>query len=86
VYKICMKCRIQNFILVLMDLKEGLHLSCGISKTVMTSLKYLHKKQRLLLLYYVNNQQDAALAVLLISHCKITLQVSDAFCAHHQEY
>jgi hypothetical protein len=29
---------------------------------------------------------DATLAVLFISNCKITLNVSDAFCAHHQEY
>ena len=31
-------------------------------------------------LYYIKNQQDATLAVLFISHCKITLLVSDAFC------
>jgi hypothetical protein len=37
-------------------------------------------------LYYIKNQQDATLAVLFISNCKITLPVSDAFCAHHQEY
>jgi len=37
-------------------------------------------------LYYIKNQQDAALAVLFISHCKITVHVSDAFCVHHQEY
>ena len=37
-------------------------------------------------LYYKRNQQDATLAVLFISNCKITLHVSDAFCAHHQEY
>ena len=36
--------------------------------------------------YYVKNQLDATLAVLFISHCKITLHVSDAFCVHHQEY
>ena len=35
---------------------------------------------------YIKNQQDATLAVLFISHCKITLHVSDAFCVHHQEY
>jgi hypothetical protein len=29
---------------------------------------------------------DAILAVLFISNYKITLHVSDAFCAHHQEY
>ena len=39
-----------------------------------------------LVLYYIKNQQDATLAVLFISHCKITLHVSDAFCVHHQEY
>jgi len=27
-------------------------------------------------LYYIKNQQDATLAVLFISHCKITLHVS----------
>ena len=37
-------------------------------------------------LYYIKNQQDSILAVLFISHCKITLHVSDAFCVHHQEY
>ena len=37
-------------------------------------------------LYYMKNQQDATLAELFISHCKITLHVSDAFCLHHQEY
>ena len=37
-------------------------------------------------LYYIKNQQDATLAVSFISHCKITLHVSDAFCVHHQEY
>ena len=37
-------------------------------------------------LYYMRNQQDATLAVSFISHCKITLHVSDAFCVHHQEY
>jgi hypothetical protein len=37
-------------------------------------------------LYYIKDQQDATLAVLFISHCKITLHVSDAFCVHHQEY
>ena len=37
-------------------------------------------------LYYIKNQQDASLAVLFISHCKIALHVSDAFCVHHQEY
>ena len=35
--------------------------------------------------YHIKNQQDAALAVLFISNCKITLHVSDAFCVHHQE-
>ena len=35
-------------------------------------------------LYYIKNQQDATLAVSFISHCKITLHVSDAFCVHHQ--
>jgi len=38
------------------------------------------------LLYYIRNQQDATLAVSFISHCKLTLHVSDAFCVHHQEY
>ena len=38
------------------------------------------------LLYCIKNQQDATVAVLFISHCKITLHVSDTFCVHHQEY
>jgi len=37
-------------------------------------------------LYYIKNQHDVTLAVLFISNCKITLHVSGAFCAHHQEY
>jgi len=37
-------------------------------------------------LYYIKHQRDATSAVLFISHCKITLHVSDDFCAHHQEY
>jgi len=37
-------------------------------------------------LYCTRNQQDATLAVSFISHCKITLHVSDAFCVYHQEY
>ena len=37
-------------------------------------------------IYYVKNQQDATVAVLFISNCKITLYVSDALCARHQEY
>ena len=37
-------------------------------------------------LYYIKDQQDATLAVLFISHCKITLHVSDASCVHHKEY
>ena len=37
-------------------------------------------------LYYIKNQLEATLEVLFISHCKITLHVSDAFCVHHQEY
>ena len=39
----------------------------------------------ILSLYYIKNQQDATLELLFISHCKITLHVSDAFCVHHQE-
>jgi prolipoprotein diacylglyceryltransferase len=37
-------------------------------------------------LYYIRNQQESTLTVSFISHCKITLHVSDAFCVHHQEY
>jgi hypothetical protein len=37
-------------------------------------------------LHYIKNQQGATLAVLFISHCMVTLHVSDAFCVHHQEY
>jgi len=38
------------------------------------------------IIYYIRNQLDATVAVLFISHCKIILRVSDAFCVHHQEY
>ena len=34
-------------------------------------------------LYYIKNQQDATLAVLFISHCNVTLHVSDAFCVRN---
>jgi len=54
-----------------------------VSKT--TDLEY-STKQVNKMLYYIRNQQDATLAVLFISHCKITLHVTDAFCFHHQEY
>jgi len=46
----------------------------------------LENLQYLSSLYYIKNQQDATLAVSFISHCKITLHVSDAVCVHHQEY
>jgi len=35
----------------------------------------LLRAERNLSLYYIKNQQDATLAVLFISHCKITLHV-----------
>ena len=54
--------------------------SCSEATTRADSHKYY------IILYYVKNQQDATLAVLFISNCKITLDVSDAFCVHHQEY
>jgi len=41
---------------------------------------------RIISLYYIKNQQDATLSVLIITHCKFTLHVSDAFCVHHQEH
>ena len=37
-------------------------------------------------IYYIRNQQDATLAVSFISHCKITVHVSDTFCVHNREY
>jgi hypothetical protein len=37
-------------------------------------------------LYYIRNQQDETLAVSFISHCKITVHVSDVHRVHHQEY
>ena len=37
-------------------------------------------------LYYIKNQEDAALAVLFISHCKITLHISDAFCSGNRPW
>ena len=62
-----------------------------------TSKKYVqtHKKVYryfmfvfpcIITLYYIKNKQDTTLAVLFISHCKITQHVSDTFCVHHQEY
>jgi len=50
-----------------------------------TTLKAIYT-QSLVTLYNIKNQQDATLTVLFISHCKIALHVSDAFCVHHQEY
>ena len=49
-------------------------------------LNFMFQFPCIITLYYIKNQQDATLVVLLISHCKITLHVSDAFCVHHQEY
>jgi len=50
------------------------------------SLNFMFEFPCIVSLYYVRNQQDATLAVSFISHCKITLHVSDTFCVHHQEY
>ena len=47
---------------------------------------FMFEFPRIISQYYIKNQRDATLAVLFISHCKITLHVSDAFCVHHQEY
>ena len=76
------------------------HKSCLCMETYVTSLISFVKmwyKQRypsnfmfefacIISLYYIKNQQDATWAVLFISNCKITLNVSYAFCVHHQEY
>ena len=45
-----------------------------------TPLSFMFEFSCVISLYYIKNQQDATLAVLFISHCKITLHVSDAFC------
>jgi len=37
-------------------------------------------------IYFIKKELDATLVVLFISHCKITLHVSNVFCVHHQEY
>ena len=51
----------------------------------MVFLNFMFVFPCIITLYYIKNQLDATLAVLFISHCKITLHVSDAFCVHHQE-
>jgi len=53
---------------------------------VLLEVKQITGPQKYLLYYYIKYQQDTTLAVLFISHCNITLHVSDAFCFHHQEY
>jgi len=50
------------------------------------NINFMFEFQCIIILYYIKNQLDATLAVLFISHCKITPHVSDAFCVHHQEY
>ena len=52
----------------------------------MQDMNFMFEFPCIITLYYIKNQQDATLTVLFISHCKITLHVSDAFCGHHQEY
>ena len=42
-----------------------------------SSVSYLYTVSYFFTLHYIKNQQDANLAVLFISHCKITLHVSD---------
>jgi len=60
------------------------------SNTVLCTQKFYFifslNSRQLHITYYIKDQQDATLAVLFISHCKITVHVSDAFCVHHQEY
>ena len=56
--------------------------SCGV---VTLTQSFMFEFPCIVSLYYIRNQQYATLAVLFISHCKITLRVSDAFCIHHQE-
>ena len=64
-----------NLVLCPVALSDSLMMvSCGSKHVAILSM-----------LYYIKNQQDGTLAVLFISHCKITLHVSDAFCVHHQE-
>ena len=60
------------------DLENGLIYRC--------TFNFMFQFPCIITLYYIKNQLDAALAVLFISHCKITLHVSGAFCVHHQEY
>ena len=55
----------------------------SINVSIAGALKLVRKDEKQ---YYIRNQQEATLAVSFISHCKITLHVSDAFCVHHKEY
>ena len=53
----------------------------GLFATVIVGLVFfMFEFPCIITLYYIKNQQDATLAVLFINHCKITLNVSDAFC------
>jgi len=63
---------------------QQLDLSMG--GDIKLDLNFMFEFPCIISLYYIKNQQDTTLAVLFISHCKVTLHVSDAFCVHHQEY
>ena len=67
---VCKISRRQNFI--------SLHFTCFIH--------FMFEFPCIITLYYIKNQQDATLAAMFLSHCKITLHVSNSFCVHHQEY
>ena len=54
--------------------------------SVYAILNFMFEFPYIISLRYIKSQQDATLAVLFISHCKITHHVSEAFCVHHQEY
>ena len=57
---------------------------CASFPPVGALLNFMFEFPCIITLYYIKNQQDATLAVLFISHCKITLHVSDAFCTAMQ--
>ena len=74
----------EGFKLHLSDKRRNLYLFNFLTNT--HSENFIFEFPCIISLYYIRNQLYATLAELFISHCKITLHVSDAFCVHHQEY
>ena len=82
VFKICMIFRIPNFIFVLMKSKKVLHLSRSSSKTVVTSLKYLHKMQKLC----VNPSSDSLISAQTTRFSKKFLAVLPTFVIRYSHF